>query len=84
MTEIDILDEILQRRRPLGIGGLPHRWQELAGGTIVEMTAFEPDPRTYRNEYYYNVKLNRLFRRIFTTYRPEIGIIRAHWKPVSE
>lgn len=80
----EFVADILDRRGLPSVGGLPHRWLELAGGTIIEPTAFEPDPRTHRHEYYYNVVQNRLFRRIFTDYRPEVGIIRAYWKPVSD
>lgn len=82
-TEVNLLDDILRRRGRREVGGLPHRWLELAGGNIVEMTAFEPDPRTFRHEYYYNVILNQLFRRIVTDFRPEVGIIRAYWKVIS-
>lgn len=56
---------------------------ELHGARMVEATAFEPDPKTYRGEYYYNVILNRLYRRILVGQRAD-GVIRAHWVACSE
>ncbi len=75
--------DILQRRGPITTGGNPLNFLELSGARMVETTAFEPDPRTYRHEYYYNVIHNRLYRRIVTERRTD-GIIKAQWVPCSE
>lgn len=37
---------------------------ERRGGRLVEISAFEPDARTFRNKYYYNSVENALFQRI--------------------
>lgn len=78
-TLVDLFD----RRGPLTTGGNPHTLLELGGARIVEMTQFEPDPKTYRHEYYYNTVLNRLFRRIVTHRRAD-GVIKAQWVPASD
>lgn len=77
------VSDILGRRRPAGQGGTPLNFLELYGARMVEVTAFEPDPRTYRGEYYYNCSLNRLFRRIVTHRRPD-GVIKAQWVGCGE
>lgn len=43
--------------------GLTHNFVRLNGGRLVECTAFEPDPATYRGDYYYNAAENRLYKR---------------------
>lgn len=77
------VEDILSRRGPAVAGGNPFNFLELHGARMVEVTAYEPDPRTYRGEYYYNATLNRLFRRIVTHRRPD-GVIKAQWVPCSE
>ncbi len=47
----------------------------------IEPTAFEPDPRTHRDDYYYNAITNVLYKKVIT--RQEPGIIVAHWQPAS-
>lgn len=78
----EFLEDLLSRR---GIkkGGFNNiRFVELEGGRIIEPTAFEPDPRTHRGEYYYNAITNVLYRKIIT--RKEPGIIVAHWQKISD
>jgi hypothetical protein len=75
--------DIFARRGLVEPGWNPHGFIELYGATLVEVTAFEPDPVTYRKPYYYNAVLNRLYRKVTTVHRPEIGVIRAHWVAVS-
>ncbi len=53
----------LYQRRLRGIrepGGNPHRFLELFGGEEIETFFFEPDANTYRFEYYYNSRENKL------------------------
>ncbi len=52
---------------------------ELSGSRVIEPTAFEPDPITYRGEYYYNATRNTLYKKIITRRRP----IHAYWQKVS-
>lgn len=78
----EFLEDLLSRR---GIkkGGFNNiRFVELEGGRVIEPTAFEPDPRTYRGEYYYNAITNALYRKIVT--RREPGIVVAHWQKISD
>lgn len=44
-------------------GGNPHRFIELFGGEMVECLWYEPDPNTSRSEFYYNTRLNKIFRK---------------------
>jgi hypothetical protein len=62
---------VLSRRaaEPLG-GGLPLRFMELRGAQFVEQSFFEPDPVTFRNQFYYNTRLNKLFKKINSKPRP--------------
>lgn len=78
------LEDLLNRRGPARQGhNTPRLDIELAGGNIVESFAFEPDPKTYRDEYYYNASTNVLYRKIIVENNPNTGSIVAYWKPVS-
>jgi hypothetical protein len=55
---------------------------EKNGGKLIIPTAFEPDPVTCRDNYYYNAATNALYKRIVT--RRERGILTAHWQKVSD
>ena len=76
------LRDLATRRGPVTVGGLPHNFLELYGAEMVEVTAFEPDPKTYRNEYYYNASQNQLYRRIVIERRTD-GIVIAKWFPTG-
>lgn len=83
LTTMNTFIEDLLSRRGLKYGGFNNiRVVELDGGRIIEPTAFEPDPSTYRGEYYYNAVTNTLYRKIVI--RKEPGITVAHWKKVSD
>lgn len=75
--------DVLSRRGPATVGGNPLNFLELYGAAMVEVTAFEPDPRTFRGEYYYNAVTDRLYRRIVTARRAD-GVIKAQWVPASD
>lgn len=77
----DFLVDLYNRRLNDEIGGISVRTVELYGGVVVEPTAFEPDPVTSRDEYYYNAVTNALYKRIVT--RRETGIVSAYWQRVS-
>jgi len=70
-------------RGATGVGYNPHRFVELFGGSIVEVTAFEPDPNTFRGYYYYNATSNKLFRKIKIS-NPSTGVSVYRWQPCSE
>jgi len=75
------LQDLTIRRGLNKVGEFPARLLELYGGTIVEPTAFEPDPTTCRNEYYYNAITNTLYRKVVT--RKQLGVVVAHWQKTS-
>ena len=81
-TTIDFLSDLQSRRNIRKTGTDNVRQVELNGGKIIEPTAFEPDPLTHRDEYYYNAITNTLYRRIIT--RKATGIESAHWKKISD
>lgn len=76
------LEDLLARRGLRSSGFNNIRLVELNGGRIVEPTAFEPDPSTYRGEFYYNAINNVLYRKIVT--RREPGIVVAYWQKISD
>ncbi|MBD3407288.1 MAG: hypothetical protein GF411_14315 [Candidatus Lokiarchaeota archaeon] len=79
MASVNILDDIMERRNVASTfpeGGLPHRFIELLGGEIVEVTAFEPDARTSDMDFYYNARDNVLYKRIKSRF--------PHWMRVTD
>lgn len=76
------LDDLSERRGRQTVGYNPIWFLELHGATIIEPTAFEPDPATYRGTHYYNAITNTLYKKIVT--RKEPGIVVAHWQKVSD
>lgn len=60
---------------PIG-GGNPNRFIELVGGRFVPLMFYQPDPNTFRDEFYYNARLNRLFKKINSKPNPVWKIVR--------
>lgn len=60
---------------PIG-GGNPNRYVELAGGKFVQQVYYEPDPITFRDQFYYNARQNRLFKKINTKPVPVWKVVR--------
>lgn len=81
MTQVDFLTDLMSRRTSKQVGGWPAWFLELNGATIIEPTAFEPDPTTYRGEYYYSTETNTLYRKVITMQKP--GVVVAHWQKAS-
>lgn len=80
-----VWEEIIEKREMHKIGGyFPHNFVELYGGHMVEALSYEPDPTTYRFEFYYNSELNILYRKIVRIHEPADGIILAYWRPISQ
>jgi len=76
------LEDLMGRRGNVTVGGNPVGMiAELHGGDAVELTAFEPDPATYRQPFYYNTVINCLYKRVVTE-RSVNGNI-AYWQKVS-
>jgi len=78
----EFVQDLFNRRKSIKGGNNNIRIVELKGGRVIEPTAFEPDARTYRGEYYYNAVSNALYRKIMT--KKEHGIIAAHWVKISD
>lgn len=55
---------------------------ELEGAKVIIPTAFEPDPNTCRDDYYYNAITNVLYKKIAS--RNSNGIITAVWQKASQ
>lgn len=76
-----IQEEIFQHRGNPSIGYNTQTWIELFGGTPVEITSVEPDPQSAKHTYYYNSRLNVLFKRVFASGPRANQYI---WKRVSQ
>jgi len=82
IEEHDFWTELSGARGVSSVGNNNTAWfMELRGASVIEPTAFEPDPATYRKDYYYNAKMNVLYKKIIT--RKEPGIVHAYWQKVS-
>jgi len=79
----EFLEDLFARRKQRKIGYQNIRNVELIGGKIIEPTAFEPDPVTYRGEYYYNSVTNVLYRKVITG-MSDISVVSAYWQKISE
>ena len=77
----EFLADLYNRRLNNDVGGQGLRIVEPYGGTVLEPTAFEPDPCTCRDDYYYNAISNTLFKRIVV--RREYAILSAFWQRIS-
>lgn len=73
-----VLEEIVGLRsasKPYG-GGIPTNYIELLNGKMVEELFYEPDPSTFRDQYYYNTRLNRMYKKLNTSPQPVWKYIR--------
>lgn len=64
MTTHEFMVDLLARRGTPTPGYNPHRFVELFGGQLVPIYSYEPDPMTSRSDFYYNSRINQLFKRI--------------------
>ena len=65
-----------------GIGYNPIGFVELYDGSIVQTLSKQPDPVTFRNDYYYNARLNELFKKVSAVCHVT-GRIDYYWKKIS-
>lgn len=79
---ITFLTDLFERRGSPEPGHNPVWFIERRGGTIIEPTAFEPDPATYRHDFYYNAQTNTLYKKVVS--RRENGVVVAHWQKASD
>lgn len=84
-TETELfLQDLIGRRQDITVGtNAINTSVELNGGRMIEIYENEPDPNTFRDSYYYNSKLNRLYKRTEIFKNRKHGIIRAKWTTVS-
>jgi hypothetical protein len=77
ISDNGVLSDIISRQisHPVG-GGNPHIFAELVGAAQIPMSFYEPDPSTFRYEYYYNTRQNRLYKKINVDPKPVWKIIR--------
>ena len=64
--DVDFLADLFERRakgtnEP---GGNPHRFIELFKGMEVPVQFFEPDANSFRDDYYYNSRENKLKKKV--------------------
>jgi len=78
----DLVLTIAQNRLNAEPAGNDHRFLELYGGKEVPVQFWEPDPLTFRCEYYYNARLNELFKRICAECHIT-GRVDCYWKKIS-
>lgn len=76
------LDDLFERRGKQEVGHNPSWFLELDGAELIMPTAFEPDPNTHRDNYYYNAVTNALYVKVVS--RDEDGIKVASWKKASQ
>ena len=63
LPQNDFIADILNRRNKVSLGGNTVWFLEINGATVITPTPFEPDPNTYRQEYYYNSIENIMYKR---------------------
>lgn len=82
MSQEQFFDDLTIRRGNF-VGGQPFPTSvvELNGGSTVHLSAFEPDPATFREDYYYNTKTNVLYKKLSKTVN---GFKVASWSKVSQ
>lgn len=76
------LDEIFENRSKFTqLGSNPINFIELYGLRNVEVLSYEPDPNTYREPYYYNAKVDMLFKKITASKegQPDVKV----WKQIT-
>ena len=77
-TTTEFLQSLLSYRGTYVKTSGTSRMLELYGATIIEPTAFRPDPLTYRLDYYYDINENALFKKVIN-----VPGKHAYWKLVS-
>lgn len=81
MTQQNFLIDLFARRGKVTPGFNPEWIIELEGAEIIAPTAFEPDPNTHRDQYYYNAATNTLNQKITTI--DTQGLPKSTWKRIS-
>lgn len=74
--------DITTRRGRVYPGANPSRFVELVGGKAVAMLFHDPDPKTFRAPYYYNSRVNVLFKKV-TVSNPITKKKSIYWQAVG-
>lgn len=68
-NRIEFFDILSEKRGQPGVGGEPLVFLEKLGAVKTPVQFNEPDPLTFRSNYYYNARLNELYKRkVFNKY----------------
>ena len=81
-TDTFLDDLAIRRMAPTAATNSNRLDVELNGGSYVEITSFEPDPATFRDDFYYNAVSNTLYKKIVVSQCN--GITSAFWKQASD
>jgi len=60
-----LIDIFTHRQKSLGFNS--NRFIELVNGKEVPIQFYEPDPNTFRSDYYYNARLNVLYKKVMNS-----------------
>jgi len=78
MSDFTPLEDILVKRGRTGpFLGHTHNFITLFNGKPVELSFYQPDPNTFRDDYYYNSRENQLFKKI-------LAGDQFVWKPIGD
>lgn len=81
MNTNQFLTDLFERRAiSRNPGYLPERFLELYGAKMVDLSSYEPDPRTHHSDFYYNTKTNVLYKKVIKQQANESIIF---WQKVS-
>jgi hypothetical protein len=70
-SSAQLLSNVISHRASEALGGgLPLQFMELRGAHFVDQLFYEPDPVTFRSQFYYNTRINKLFKKINSRPRP--------------
>ena len=58
------LEDIFNKRGKKPFDGFCHNFIEMLGAKLVEFSYYEPDANTFRGQYYYNTRENRIYKKI--------------------
>lgn len=62
-NRLDFFEILSEKRGKPGVGGEPLVFLELLGANKIPVLFYEPDALTSRTNYYYNARLNELYKR---------------------
>lgn len=79
----NFFQDLTRRRGQVTVGGNPSRFVELAGGKEVPTSWHEPSAKTFRSDYYYNTRVNKLYKKT-KVINSVSNKLKAYWVLVSD